>query len=85
MEDKPNARRPTAEQCHRFPELFPPSPDLGRDGQERRPTHAGYLCQEHFPDSLPDPYPAELEAMLPRAFRLEDNDVGLPEGYEPEK
>ena len=31
------------------------------------------------------PWPAELEAGLPRAFQLEDNDMGPPPGYEPEK
>lgn len=75
-------RRPpgTPELWQRFPELLRGShPTL--DWMVSRGaslTREEYLLLDHLPDPVPDPYPAELEAMLPNAFKLEPRQLPEP-------
>ncbi len=63
----------TPEEQLRFPELLtgshPTLREMVRNGDSL--TRDRYLLLEHLPDDPPEPYPAELEVMLPEAFKLE--------------
>ncbi len=66
-----------------MPSSLPPSkhvvglpPDLANDGTAelllewgKELTRENYLQALHEPSPVPDPYPAELEAMLPARFQ----------------
>ena len=61
----------TPEQQRRFPELLkgshPTLDEMVRNGDSL--TREEHLWLYHLPDPPPEPCPAELEVMLPKAFR----------------